>query len=110
MAGATRAATPTVRILTDSQGNSTHASLCEYLGSAEVTGLPPAAKGEVVAEVQFRMTEDGTLALASQDRSRGGFRRLGLRYQAAKARVRKPAVAREDVRGVAYLRKLLGGR
>lgn len=92
------------------QGNSTLASLCEYLGSAEVTGLPPASKGETVAEVQFRMTEDGTLALATQDRSRSGFRRLGLRYQAAKARARKPSAAREDVRGVAYLRKLLGGR
>lgn len=91
------------------QGTSTLVSLCEYLGSAEVSGLPPASKGGILAEIQFRMSEDGTLALAMQDRTKSGFRRLGLRYQAAKARSRK-AEPRADPRGLAYLRKLLGGR
>lgn len=91
------------------QGASTLVAMCEYLGSAEVTGLPPGDKGSILAEIQFRMSEDGTLALAMQDRAKSGFRRLGLRYQAARARSRK-ADPRGDPRGLAYLRKLLGGR
>jgi molecular chaperone DnaK (HSP70) len=91
------------------QGTSTLVSHCEYLGSVDVMGLPSSDKGGILAEVQFRMSEDGTLALAMQDRTKSGFRRLGLRYQAAKARSRK-ADPRADPRGLAYLRKLLGGR
>lgn len=92
------------------QGTSTLVSLCEYLGSVDVSGLPAADKGAILAEVQFRMSEDGTLALATQDRSKSGFRRLGLRYQAAKARSRNKPSERSDPRGLAYLRRLLGGR
>lgn len=91
------------------QGTSTLVSLCEYLGTVDVSGLPAADKGGILAEIRFRMSEDGTLALAMQDRTKTGFRRLGLRYQASKARSRK-AGPRADPRGLAYLRKLLGGR
>lgn len=88
------------------QGNSVNIAECEYLGTLALTDLPAADRGALLAEVRFRLDEEGTLSVQSVDRAGSAGPPLKLVIDPRAGAAPPPTAIG---RGLGFLKKLLGG-
>jgi len=71
------------------QGDSLHATECEYLGTVRVAGLPPGPRGAVKVAVEFAVGPEGILAVSARELAGGRITEARLATRDTPAELRR---------------------